>query len=137
MFCFFVTVEGYQYFSGIGNIGKTQDFHWSRRSGLFYPASFVIHHRADFTGRCTCGDEITHMKGTFLNQDGSHRSFSFVQLCLDDHTSGGTVRICFQLTHFRGQKNHLQKIIDSFSRVSGNRHEDGASAPVLRNQLIL
>ena len=34
-------------------------------------------------------------------------------------------------------EDHLEKLRDSLFRMCGNRYEYGASAPVLRNQLIL
>ena len=77
------------------------------------------------------------MQGTFLYQNGSNRSFSFIQLSLDDKTSCFPVRVCFQLEHFGSQKDHLQQIVDTFVVLCRYRNEYGASAPVLRNQFVL
>ena len=87
------------------------------RTRLFHPASLVIHHSTYFTGTCTCGNIISHMQRTLLNQDIGNRSFSFIQFCLNDKTSGFTLRICFQLHHLCCQQDHLQKLCDTFSRM--------------------
>ena len=87
---------------------------------------------------CTSGcDSITNMKRSFLYQYSCNCSFSFIQLCLDHKTTGSTVRICLQFHYFCCQKDHFQKLLDSFFCVCRYRYEDRTSAPVFRDQFIL
>ncbi len=85
----------------------------------------------------SCCNGISHTKGTFLYEHCRNRTFSFIQLCLDHKSSCHTVRICFELHHFCCQKNHLEKLLNSFFCMRGYRYENRASAPVFRNQFIL
>ena len=77
------------------------------------------------------------MQGTFLYQNGSNRSFSFVKLCLDHQTSCLTFRVGFQFQNVCGQQYHLQKVFNTLSGFCGYRNTDGASAPVLGDEAVL
>ena len=72
-----------------------------------------------------------------MYQNGGNGAFSFIQLGLDDKTSGFPVRVCLQLVDLCSQKDHLKQSVDAFSGVCGYRHADRASAPVLGDQLVL
>ena len=76
------------------------------------------------------------MKCSFLNQNRCYRTASLIQLCLNDQTSCITVWICFQFHHFCSQKDHFQKIVDTFLSMCRNRTENRTSTPVFRNQFV-
>ena len=134
--CFFIIFCSHQNFSCIRHIGKSQDLNRSRWTCFFYTTSLIIHHSTYFTGTCTCCDKISHMQSTFLNQNRSNRSFSFVKLCLDNKTTGSSFWICFQFSYFCSQKNHFQKIFNTFLCLCRNRNKDRTSAPIFRNQFV-
>ena len=77
------------------------------------------------------------MQRTLLNQNRCYRTFSFIQLSLDDQTSCCTVRVCFQFRNFSSQKDHLKQCVDTFVCMGRYRNKDRTSAPVFRNQFIL
>ena len=134
---FFIALKGHQDLTCIRNITKSEDLNRSRRTCLFYTTSFIIHHCTYLTVACTCSNKISHMKSTLLNKNSSNRSFTLIKLSLNNKTSCLTVRIGFELGNLSSKKDHLKKILNSFSCMCGHRNKDGASAPVLRNQFIL
>ena len=84
--------------------------HLARHSGpefsnrLEGPASFTLLPLSSImalTRRgASCRNGVSYVKRSFLHKNSSHRTFSFIQLCLNHKTSGRTVRICFQFHHF-------------------------------------
>ncbi|CCY32453.1 conserved domain protein [Ruminococcus sp. CAG:60] len=95
--CFFIVLKGHENLTCVWHIAKAKDLYRSRRASLFYTASLIIHHGTYFTAACACCNKISYMKGTLLYKDGGNRSFTLIQLSLNDKTSCCTVRVGFQL----------------------------------------
>ena len=77
------------------------------------------------------------MQRTLLHQNCGNRTLALVELRLNHQTSRVAVRICLQFLHICREKNHIEKVIDTFVGLCGNRADNRAAAPVLRDQLIL
>ena len=77
------------------------------------------------------------MQGSLLNQNRGDGSLALVKLCLNHQASCVAVRVCLEFLHVCREKNHVEKVIDTFVRLRGNRADNRIAAPVFRNQLIL
>ena len=136
-FCCLIIIMCQEYFTCTGNIGQAQDFYRGRRSCFFYSASLIINHGSYLTVCHACGNEISHMQGTFLYQYGSHGTASLIQLCLDDQTSCFSLGVGLEFHDICGQQDHVKQLVDTFSALRRYRCKYGTSAPILGDQLVL
>ena len=80
---------------------------------------------------------ISDIKCTLLYEDCCYRTASLIKLCLDDNSTGITLRICLQFKYISSKYDHLEKILDTLTGVSGYRTEYRLTAPLLGNKFIL
>ena len=135
--CLFLVGSCHQDIACTRNVVQTQDLNRHGWTSLFHSAALVVHHCTDLTIARTSRYVVADTQSTFLNQNGSNRSFTLIQLCLDDKASCFTVRVCFQFFYFCCQQNHLKQLRNTFFGMCGYRYKNSASAPVLRNQFML
>ena len=77
------------------------------------------------------------MECSFLYKHCGNRTTALVKLRLDYETSCISVRISLELENLCCEKNHLKEIVDTLLSMCRYRTEYCASAPILRDKLIL
>ena len=135
--CLLIRLRRYEDLACSRHIVQTENLNRLGGTCLLYAASVVVHHGPDLAVAGAYRDVIAHMKGSLLNQNRCNRSLALVKLRLNHKSSCPAVGVGFQLQYLGRQKDHFQKLIQSLMGVGRYGYEDGASAPVLRNQLML
>ena len=128
---------GKEYFTCAGHIRQTENLNRCRGICLLHPSSLIVNHGSYLAVACACGNKVSDMQRTLLNQDGCNRSASLIQLCLDDKSSCTALRVCLEFKNICGQQDRLQKVFDAFAGLCRHRYKLRASAPVCGDQLIL
>ena len=108
-----------------------------RRLSLLYSAALVINHGSYLTIAASTCDWISDMECSFLYKHCGNRTTAFIKLCFNYETSCVSIRISLELEHLCCEKNHLKEIVDTLLSMCRYRTEYCASAPILRDKLIL
>ena len=117
-------------------INVSEDLHRCGRTSLLHASALIVDHGTNLSVAASGRYRLSDLQCTLLYKNGSYRTAALIQLSLDNKPSCMTSWIGLQLTDLGCQKNHLQQSINTFMCMCRNRYEDGASAPILRNQLV-
>src|SRR5690606_22970617 len=83
-----------------------------RRTGFLDLAALVVDQRAHAAPFVAGDQNVALAQGAGLDEHGRHRTASAVELGLDDHAFGGTVRIGLQLEQLGLQQDRLEELVD-------------------------
>ena len=127
---------GKEYFSRARYIRQAENLNGRGGICLLHPSSLVVNHGSYLAVTCACGNKVSDMQCTLLNQNGRNGSASLIQLRLDDKSSRTALRVCLELKNIRCQQDCLQKVLNAFAGLRGHRYKLRASAPVCGDQFI-
>ena len=126
-----------EYFTCVRNIRETLNLNRNGGACCLNTITMFVSHCTNLTEGRASGNCIAYMKGTLLYKNGCNRATALIELCFDYKTSSLTLRISLKFHNFCSQKDHIQKVINTFMGLSGYRCEYSASTPIFRDQIIL
>ena len=101
----FVVIHTIYNFTGLWNFGEAQNFYRHRRTSNFYFFTALICHGTYFTVCSTSKYCITYTTRTFLYQDSTYSTTTFIKLSLDNYAICLTVRVRFQFHNLCYKQN--------------------------------
>ena len=119
------------------NTGQTEDFHRNGRTRFQNFLTQFVTHRTNATVFETAQNDVALVQSTFANQNGCHRTTTFIQEGFDNRTAGHTVTYRFQLQNFSLQQDSIQQVINTGTRFRRNRDELRFAAPLFRHNAVL
>ena len=122
--------------TGIRHGIQAENLYRHRRCRFLDSFSLIINHGTNLTEGRADSHNIADMQCTLLHKKASHRTSSLIQFRLDNHSIGFSIRVGFQLQDIRFERDVLQKFFQSFSGLRRYRTADGASAVILRNEIV-
>ena len=103
---------------------------------LVDPPALIVDHGPDPAEFRFADKGVSLPEGSFLNQNGRHRTPAPIQLRLNDDAPGRPVGIGLEFHHIRLQEDQLQQLFDPDLLLGGDLAKDRLAAPFLGHQIV-
>ena len=123
--------------AGVGKVVEARDLDRHGRRSFLDPLAQVVHQRPDAAPGGPADEDVADAEGAVLNQNRRDGTATRLLARLDDDALGLQLRVRPQFRDFRGQRQHLEQIVDSLALESRDGHRDHVAAPILDHQVAV
>src|SRR6056297_517885 len=122
---------------GIWNVVEPQDLHRVRRSSLFDALGFGIVECLYLSPSVATDKILSDTQTAIFDDTGCRWSDLRVQFGFYDDTPCPSFWIAFDVLHFRHEKDHFKKIVDTLPVLCGNGYGYRVPSPVFGHKMQL
>ena len=130
----FALGDHHELVAGLRQTFESQNLHRSRGTGLVQRAAAIVEHGANLAEDVADDKVFAGVQGSVVDQHGSHRAASAIQLGFQHGAGGEALGRCLELLHVRHQADHLHELVEIGVLLRRNIDEDGVAAPVFGQQ---